>query len=129
MLLRNRQFCHKKQFNIFVMSTQTPNTEILNGPGKSDLMFSLFDGKVVKFNLNTSPAQSKLKISKKVSVMITSLAIEDGSRNSWLFKAYVVGTNEQISGYYHSDRRKGSMKYDPKKFEIQKKKFQITSKF
>ena len=99
------------------MSTQTQ----INGPGKSDLMFSLFDGKVIEFSMNKNPNQTKLKINEKVKVRITAIEMEDGSGNSWLFKAVDQRTKQTITGYYHSDRRKGHSDYNKKKFNIVKK--------
>jgi|GEM_PF-5448681 len=68
--------------------------------------------------MNNNPNQTKLKINEKVKVKITALEMEDGSRNSWLFKAVDQRTKQTIAGYYHSDRREGHSDYDKKKFEI-----------
>jgi hypothetical protein len=111
------QFCHKKN-NIFVMDIN--NQKILAGPGKSALIFSLFDGKVITLNINTSPAGSKMLIGKKVKVILSGLDLEDGSRDKWLFRAHVIGTFQKIEGYYNCVTRTGHT-HKEKKFVIAKK--------
>lgn len=84
------------------MTTATDQKiQISNGPCKMDLMLSLFEGKEVTFR---TPGGGE------TIVNMQGLSLEDGSRNRWLFHAYIVGDERpwtKISGYYDVVRRKG----------------------
>lgn len=88
--------------------------KILDGPERSDLLLSLSDGKIIEFNVDKNPHSTKLTNHEKVSIQITSLEMEDGSRNRWIFKGINIKTKGIISGYYHSGVRKGHSDYQRK---------------
>ena len=90
---------------------------IVNGPGKWDLMSGLGDGKVVTFTVTggeLTPARGET-----MYVHLTSLEIEDGSRQSWLIKFHLVladdpsvpsqpvGYGDSFHGYYDNTTRRG----------------------
>ena len=97
--------------------------EILNGPGKSDLIFGLFDNKVLTFNFandqqTAGPKSSRLRMTTKLMINITALEMEDGSGHKWNFIGINYRTKEVVTGFYDHNTKKGV-------FNI-KKKFQIT---
>ncbi len=71
---------------------------ISNGPGKFDLMMSLFSRQIVTFKLGTG---------SEVRVLITSITQEDGSCESWIISGYIVGYNERFRGYYRTRGNNG----------------------
>ena len=88
--------------------------EITNGPGKSDLMFSLFDGKVVTFHIcedlgphHTTDGITITEVTKPREFIIQALMAEDGSRSSWVVEMMEVGTCKTLHCYYHSGKRNG----------------------
>jgi len=74
--------------------------KVIDGPGKFDLMCSLFDGKRVFFTVEGG---------EKIEVQTNSVGIEDGSRESWLVSGNIVGSGswEKFSGYFETRRRQG----------------------
>lgn len=93
------------------MTEQGP-IHIADGPGKFDLMVSLFEGnrvprtrvafKVDNDNLGNGTTQSVLEVA------ITMVAQEDGSGEAWLFEGYVhSGKRGKIHGFYSSQTRTG----------------------
>lgn len=106
------------------MSTQR---NIQNGPSNFDLMMSLFDGKVINFDLETETrtagqqsSSAKFKINEKVNVRISSLEHEDGSGNRWLLKGSTKAEG-LFEGYYDHNSRKGYLKFKNPKFKILEK--------
>ena len=102
------------------MSTQ--NKVISNGPGKSDLMFSLFNGKVVTFQIQKEPNKVEVKTHK---MRVTTMMMEDGSHDSWLIQAYFVDNRDSAKSgniyfYYHSGKRTGIVTPDKRLEIIQK---------
>ena len=83
--------------------------KISDGPGKSDLIFALFDGKQVFFTVETIG---------KIEVVLTSVGIEDGSRQSWLIRGWIVGEGSpeerKFSGYFETRNRHGHIDMPPK---------------
>jgi len=71
------------------------------GPSKFDLMASLFDGKVVKFTIGP----------EEVDVMITGVAREDGSLDSWIINGFIPKDSQErkICGWYSTKRRAGQL--------------------
>lgn len=69
--------------------------DIISGPGKFDLMASLFvKDHNVFFTLNSG---------EKVTVNLTSVGIEDGSRESWLIEGHLIPENGswiKFTGWY-----------------------------
>jgi len=89
------------------------NLGIIRGPGKFDLMLSLFEGKKITFNVIGDP---KGKRSFDMEGVIHSLSIEDGSRESWFIKFYYQG--KIFEGWYHTkpsrdSNRKGYFEVTP----------------
>lgn len=78
--------------------------KIVDGPGKFDLMCCLFDGKRVFFTV-----EGRRK--HKVEVQIDSVAIEDGSHESWLVSGHIVSGDlwEKFSGYFETRKRRGHL--------------------
>jgi hypothetical protein len=83
---------------------------IENGPGKFDLSASLFTGSarrrpnVVEFSLHG--------ISKPLEIVITSIAQEDGSGESWNFKGITYQYSKlrfPAEGYFSSLKRTGTI--------------------
>ncbi len=80
--------------------------EIVDGPGKFDLMVALFDGKVVRFTLKDKNTKA---------LKIIGVELEDGSNQRWLIKGYIYkgyhmsegDKTSRFSGYYDSYSRKG----------------------
>lgn len=97
---------------------------IVNGPGKWDFALCLFEkGKLVNFTI-----QWNSSIKTKFRIELQSVALEDGSRESFCITGGIVGTSnhssdeekltepEKISyrkfeGYYNTRTRKGWLKY------------------
>ena len=103
------------------MSTQ--NNTIAKGPSKSDLIFSLFDMKVVTFYCNSGnrtagPIKKPLTLNEKIQVRVTSLEKEDGSGNKWNFKAVTARDSTLVSGFYDDSTEKGHIVFPEKKFVI-----------
>lgn len=91
--------------------TQVQKLKIMDGPSKFDLMAALFDGKEVDFTLAVQGNIVGQYRSEEVSVIILGVAIEDGSRNSWLIHGLIKDpSNRSFSGYYETRRRQGVMK-------------------
>jgi len=91
-----------------MVNAKSVECEILDGPGKFDLMLAIFDGKEVVF---TIPAL-------RINARIYSVIAEDGSRESWniagAFKAaYDLGERgwKKFSGYYSTKKRTGILRY------------------
>ncbi len=86
--------------------------DITDGPSKFDLMMALFDG-----YQNNEGVRSIRRVVFHTSrggvhAQITSVAIEDGSNESWLISGiFIPGADHGVafafSGYYNSRRRKG----------------------
>ncbi len=76
--------------------------KIIDGPGKFDLMAALFDGKRVFFTIEGGD---------KVEAQMNSVAIEDGSRESWLISGRIVGSGswQKFSGYFETRKRHGHL--------------------
>ena len=85
---------------------------ISNGPGKWDLMVSLFEG-------NPTPHRKKVRFvvtnghtsdrdSERVDVAITLVEQEGDSGEDWLFEGYKSGTSRGvIHGFYSTQNRTG----------------------
>ncbi len=87
---------------------------ILNGPGKSDLMFGLFDNKVLTFNVHygeIKPFESKrakrIIPSSGLRINIIGLQAKDGSSCQWNFTGINHRTKEKIAGEYDHNTKKG----------------------
>ncbi len=85
-----------------------PEFRITNGPGKFDLMLSVFEGKRLKFTLQD--------VSQRVCVAavdIHGVDLEDGSFESWCIEGYMIDLDGQhlkhngFTGYYHTRDRHG----------------------
>lgn len=85
--------------------------EILDGPSKFDLMVALFEGKRVEF---------KIAGQGRVMCQLNGVAVEDGSRQSWLIQGQLfykmilntyssVSSNQHFSGHYETRCRKGNI--------------------
>lgn len=87
------------------------SVNITSGPNKFDLMLSLFEGKRIKL----------IADGKSLIVRIASVAIEDGSNESWLIAGYIAQPKAEkpappkrpvhVSGYYSTKRRTGILTY------------------
>jgi hypothetical protein len=114
------------------MSNQ--NKQILSGPGKSDLMFALFNDQIVEFHFETGtrtagPPNTSLIVLTMLEVRITALEHKDGSGDSWLYKGYLETSKVKFSGWYNSKTRKGSSNISlSDKFQLNKKTFDIIKK-
>ena len=78
--------------------------EIVDGPGKWDLMVALGEGKVVSFT------DGRGAVKEVIYVQITLLEIEDGSRQRWLIKFHrsdPAPYGLYFHGYYDSTTRHG----------------------
>lgn len=84
---------------------------ISNGPGKWDLMVSLFEGnpthrRKVRFEIPNGHRGNESHT--ELDVAITLVAQEDGSGESWLFEGYRNGSvRGMIHGYYSTRTRTG----------------------
>ncbi len=88
------------------MTINTQKFEIVNGPGKFDLMVGLFEGKPLTFSLTQATAEVR------VTVHLYEVGQEDGSCKSWLLegRCYMPGHAldwVNFDGYYHSVNRRG----------------------
>ena len=88
---------------------------IANGPGKFDLMLSLFDStwqkpRLVEFELD---AMSRFAKTTRISCKISMVQQEDGSGEGWNFEGGIVqggqGAATIRKGYYSTKSRKGSV--------------------
>jgi len=70
--------------------------EIVNGPGKFNLMLSVFNRNKVVFHLSNG---------KGISVIVTGVEQEDGSCESWCISGYLDGG--RFNGYYRTNKNKG----------------------
>lgn len=83
---------------------------IVNGPGKFDLMLSLFDGtsmnpRTVAFTVNIDGEHIAVRVAIQV------VGREDGSGESWLFDGFRTdGHHHDVRGYYDTRTRRGWMK-------------------
>jgi len=91
---------------------------VTGGPGKFDLMLSLFDGnkdprRTVKFQLEGARGP--------VTVAITMVQQEDGSGESWNFQGWVSSDdptdsmfafNLHVNGYFETRGRKGYLTFE-----------------
>lgn len=78
------------------------NIQIINGPGKWDLMLSLFEARPVKFRVNGSAGTNDLY------VRIDMLEREDGSNESWNFQC----CHPKLKGHYSTKTRTGLIKVE-----------------
>lgn len=107
------------------MAKQLPegSFQITDGPSKSDLMFSVFDGKVVKITCDIFPSlNGSLKICPKLDVIFSMIGAEDGSHESWIGSVLFCDgeyTHEHRSFYYSSKKRTGVI--HPRKTPIPEK--------
>ncbi len=90
------------------MSANNTTYTILKGPGKFDLMNSLF----TKSTYVTFTVQNQLTDEKSdLRVRINALEKEDGSAESWLMHFYIQGEDGYKKGFYrtkgNSHRGKG----------------------
>lgn len=81
---------------------------ITNGPGKSDLMLALFEGKEVEFSTDqvTDPEFCRL------IVRVNGMEIKEGSRQGWLVKGYIIPSDrsqpwQEFEGRYDLRTRRG----------------------
>jgi len=86
---------------------------IVDGPGKWDLMLSLFDSTVS----HPRPVSFRVSIKEPITenVVITQLGREDGSGESWIFEGYAIpeeGRNLAVRGWFSTHSRKGHIKYE-----------------
>ena len=89
------------------MAQKENRFRINNGPSKFDLMVSLFGGnalddRTVKMSFFDHSLFSQ---HNDVTFSIIEIEREDGSRESWMFKAYLNG--RPVEGYYSSQTRQG----------------------
>jgi hypothetical protein len=101
------------------------NRTINNGPEKSDLMFSLFDRKEVKFHIQTRPDSQMFKHHK---VKVLGIMMEDGSGNNWIIQM-TDSDGMKFNCYYNSSRRKGVVLPNKEMSITDKKTFNIVKKF
>lgn len=92
---------------------------IVNGPSKWDMMLALFD------NTAASPRHIIFEIGavgpsfRDAKIVVNSIEREDGSGESWSFRGYAhkadgsLPTQCNVSGYYSTRTRKGSMRIEP----------------
>ncbi|MFA5229931.1 MAG: hypothetical protein WC422_00410 [Candidatus Paceibacterota bacterium] len=73
-----------------------------NGPGKFEIMLSLFDKKEIAFTLCGGHV---------LGVRITSVQEEDGSGESWNLEGRLTGqfASQSFRAYYSTKRNKGSI--------------------
>lgn len=93
------------------MNIQKTRHELKNGPSKWDLIIEgLGNGKPVIFVAVTGAT--------KMRVRITSVSIEDGSNESWIFKGHTLAPDSSsktlarfqsgdVEGYWHTKLRRG----------------------
>ena len=74
--------------------------KIIKGPGKFDLMVSLFDGREIEFTLETG---------KTVRVILRQVEVESGNKDlhSWNLQAVVPAEQYRRVKMYYSDRGHG----------------------
>lgn len=84
--------------------------DVLNGPGKDDLKASVFDRKVVTFQIRKSKTS---EVSTEITVIVLGVQQEDGSCESWIIQGYVTdGSMKAVHfnrGYYSTKNRRGYM--------------------
>jgi len=86
---------------------------IIGGPNKWDLILGLFEKKKVVFDFASSPGVGFLKrdfpsLRLQDGVILTMVEREDGSCESWNFKAIFPGFTGVLVGYYNTRTRHGS---------------------
>lgn len=81
----------------------TYSVRVTDGPGKFDLMLSLFEGKTVEFRDSGGV---------RMTVKVNGLAIEEGSRNDWLIDGYFEGTLIRLHAFYDLRTRRGHIDWD-----------------
>ncbi|HRZ29454.1 MAG TPA: hypothetical protein P5052_01580 [Candidatus Paceibacterota bacterium] len=73
---------------------------IVDGPGKFDLMLSLFDNKVLMFELEGG---------QQVPVRVLSIRKEDGSGENWKLKGVSTKSGKDLKIYYSTRRNEGTV--------------------
>lgn len=98
------------------MTTQkTIDFPIVGGPGKFDIMVSLFEGNpenrhTVEFTLETTYGPNPL--TTKLKVAVTGVQQEDGSGESWNISGWVSnGPRAHFKCYYSSRNRHGNFSF------------------
>ncbi len=89
-----------------------PNTvHISDGPGKFELLVSLFEGNKVprtKVRFKISNGRISDRDTENLDVAITMVAQEDGSGDSWLFEGYTRDSPRgKVHGLYSTRSRSG----------------------
>ena len=93
--------------------TTNQNFHIVDGPGKYELMVSLFSkGETITLTIETA-----LKSKEIFKVHTRGVAQEDGSCTNWLIKGFVGHVNypnetTNFEGYYNSTSRVGWVKLE-----------------
>lgn len=84
--------------------------DIMEGPGKFEMMVSLFDKKEVELSTIPRNLKGNLNITEKRTVVFVAVEREDGTHDKWIFKATQLFKNQQskdLIGFYDAKRRKG----------------------
>ena len=90
------------------------SAKIVNGPSKFDLMLALFNRKVVN---QEGVIFTVADVSLKLSAVITGVAAEDGSGESWNLTGYVRPAHDpmvppnNVKMWFRTDTRKGHMDF------------------
>lgn len=87
---------------------------ITNGPSKLDIMISLIDGNTSNRRFVKFDCEDEGGFVFMVKATIEELSREDGSGESWNFKAMVYDSRRDchisVKGYFSTLRRAGTMK-------------------
>lgn len=90
------------------LKSSKDSLQIINGPGKFDLMESLFSrGKIVLFEVKLPNGSVE-----KVEFYMIAIGKEDGSAESWLLRMKPIHADSKgppIKAYYSSISRKGTI--------------------
>lgn len=94
-----------------VVMTQTL-LQIVNGPGKFDLMYGLFAPSDQPYQVTITVMKDSFP--QTIKVFVARVEREDGSGESWNLlldtsEKTVLGDPGRFEAYYHSVRRKGNL--------------------